>query len=219
LDARIAKWTRWLDQVHEEVVQLAVARDIFWSVQRLIRENEDLRQPSSFFRYLGDTYISHVLMGIRRQAKSDNRSISLARLLAEIADDHTRLSRKAHKALYESAPDLADSTFDHFCDRPGAEFLSKSVVLRDIEEMKSSLQTCEKFADKRIAHRDRKDPKKVPKFSDVDQSIDVLDRLYCKYLLLLRAHSMETVMPVYQYDWQVVFDVAWRKAAAESNSS
>jgi hypothetical protein len=103
---------------------------------------------------------------------------------------------------------LADSDFDKFSEA-GAPHIKASTVCTDRAQLRKAAQTCEDFADKRVAHRDKGDPKTLPTFNDLDASLDLLDHLYTKYHLMFHAANMETLLPVRQYDWQVIFREKW----------
>jgi hypothetical protein len=220
MDPKLKKWIRWLKSINEEVTELVISRDIFWSVQELIKTNKKIQKPSSFFRYLGNTYISFIAMGIRRQIKIDSQSISFARLLSEIECHPEKISRQFFREFYkESAVEfLADNDFNQFCDNPGDSHISSSKVNNDLKQLKIKACLCEEFADKRIAHRDKRDPKILPTFKDVDDTIDFLDKLYVKYHLIFHAESMQSLMPVYQYDWKQIFNFPWRIIGKKAES-
>ena len=61
--------------------------NMFWEVQDIIRGNPHIQKPSAFYRYLGRTYLSHALAGLRRQIKPHRDSISFVGLLDEIAEN------------------------------------------------------------------------------------------------------------------------------------
>jgi hypothetical protein len=212
MDPKLKKWGKWLKSINEEVTRLVIARDIFWSVQDLIKTNKQIQKPSSFFRYMGDTYISFITMGIRRQIKIDNQSISFARLLSEIESNPEKISRQFFQELYKGSrvEFLANNHFDKFCDNPGDSHISSNMVNEDLRQLKIAACLCEKFADKRIAHQDKREPKILPTFKDTDKTIDFIDKLYVKYHRIFHADSMRSLMPVYQYDWQQIFDYPWR---------
>ena len=65
------------------------------------------------------------------------------------------------------------------------------------------------YADKQIAHSDRKKPKTVPKFNDVDASIDEIIRIVCRYKLLFEAVCVDDPTPTIQYDWKAIFRDPW----------
>jgi hypothetical protein len=211
-DSKLEKWIRWLKVVHDDIQQLLIKRDIFWEVQDIIKTNSELRKPSSFYAYLGDTYVTYIAMGIRRQMKDDSRgrSISFVRLLTEIADTPTVLSRKYYVSLYKDSADQlpANADFDEFCGCDKT-CISEKMVTADVRELRRVASVVEDFADKRIAHHDKRQPKVMPRFEQVDSCLDALDRLYCKYHLAFHAEAMDSLMPVYQYDWKQIFTVPW----------
>jgi hypothetical protein len=212
MDQKLQKWIKWLKLINEEITQLVIARDIFWSVQELIKKNKDIQKPSSFYEYFANTYIAFIVMGIRRQIKNDQQSISFVRLLSEIADQPQIISREYFKSLYKGSTVefLADNDFNQFCKNPGDEFISREMVIDDICRLREVARILEDFADKMVAHLDKKKPKIIPSFQNVNEAIDFLDKLYIKYHLMFHAESMETLMPVYQYDWKQIFDFPWR---------
>ncbi|MCJ7654537.1 MAG: hypothetical protein MUO97_04420, partial [Dehalococcoidia bacterium] len=215
----VKKWIKWLGIIEVEVQQLLIAKDIFWTVQNLIKRNKRIQKPSSFYRYLGDTYVSHVLMGIRRQVKIDRQSISLARLLSEIASDPKRISRNYYKTLYigSTVEAHADRDFDKFCgDDPNC--ISVQMVTLDLEHLREVTKKCENFADRRIAHRDKHKPNVLPKFIEVDECIEVLDKLCVKYHSIFHAAWTKSLMPTYQYDWLQIFNEPWNLLEEELSS-
>jgi len=220
MDLRVKKWIKCLGIIEVEVQQLLIARDIFWTVQDLIKRNKRIQKPSSFYRYLGDTYVSHVLMGIRRQIKIDGQSISLARLLSEIASDPQRISRSYYKTLYKNSvvEDHADRDFNKFCgDDPSC--ISAQMVKQDLRHLEEVTKKCENFADRRIAHRDKRKPNVLPKFIEVDECIEVLDKLCVKYHLIFHAAWKKSLMPTYQYDWLQIFNEPWNLSEEELGSN
>jgi hypothetical protein len=219
MDPKLKKWIRWLKSIEVEITQLVIAKDIFWSVQKLIDKNNKIQKPSSFFKYMGDTYISFIVMGIRRQIKIDSQSISFVRLLSEIERSSKKISRKYFKQLYKgsSVEFLADNDFNQFCINLGDPYISSAMVRNDLIELRKVACLCEEFADKIIAHSDKRAPKTLPTFNDADEAIDFLDKLYVKYHLIFHAASMQSLMPVYQYDWQQIFDYPWRSSNKEKN--
>lgn len=211
MDTRLKKWINWLKIIEYEIYDLVLKKDIFWNVQALIEKNERIQKPSIFYKYMGDTYVSHVIIGIRRQVKIDNKSISFTRLLSEISKDPKRISRKYYTNLYkDSVVDfMADKDFDKFCGE-NRNYISQKMVENDLTALRNVANKCEDFADKRIAHRDKRDPKSLLKFGDVDECIDFLDNLYCKYHLMFHAEWTGSLKPSYLTDWKAIFDHPWR---------
>lgn len=211
-DATVEKWQRWIDAIRADVGHVLLRRTLF-------RGLIDIRAKSSFvlahgnalFWFLGDLFRDSVLMGIRRQVKSGSESISLVRLLTEIAATPHLLSRKRHVSFYRTTSSLtrimASREFDGF-SRAGGAFVDSDLVRRDIQELRTICRSCEAHADKRVAHYDRKPPKNVLEPSEVYAALDAIERLVKRYYLL--PHVVGTdVEPVLQMPIWYVFSAPW----------
>lgn len=210
LHPKLVNWLCWLKVIKGEVQELVIAKDTFQEVQKLIDDNPLLHQPSSFYYYLSNTYVSHVVIGLRRQLKCDNQSISMARLFVEMIETPQAFTRAYYANLYKDSvvEDLADKDFDKFA-APGAPHINPSLVTADLARLRDASRRCEDFADKRVAHRDKREPKELPTYNEVHVCIDLLDELYVRYFLLFHASSMESLLPVRQHDWKAIFRVPW----------
>jgi hypothetical protein len=103
MDPRLNKWLRWLEVLKGEIQELVVAKYTFHEIQGMIAANPKLQTGNSFYRYITSTYVSHVVIGLRRQLKTDHQSISLALLLQELAQTPEVLSREYYVALYKGS--------------------------------------------------------------------------------------------------------------------
>jgi hypothetical protein len=107
-------------------------------------------------------------MSVRRQLKVDNQSISFARLLEEIVDSPRTLSREYYVGLYKGSDveDLAEVEFDKFSGTSHVH-VCPHMVCNDLAQIKEVDRRCEDFADRRVAHRDMRDPKMLPTWTRV----------------------------------------------------
>jgi hypothetical protein len=209
-DPRLEKWLRWLNVIKLQVRDLVMAKYTFHEIQKMIAANPTIQKDNSFYRYLTNTYVSHVVIGLRRQLKLDSQSISLVLLMQELIATPEVLSRTYFKGLYAGSvvEDRADGDFDKF-SKAGAAHIDPDLIAADLSRLRSATVNCEEFADKRVAHHDKRDPKQLPTFNEVDAAIDLLDELYCRYLLMFEAKSMSSLLPTWQYDWKEIFRVPW----------
>lgn len=210
MNNRFNKWSKWLEVIEKEVTNLFRYQYIFNEVQEIIKKNPKIQKPSSFYEFVGTSYVSFMVMGIRRQIKIDNQSISFARLLREIIETPDILTRKRFVALYISGigEECGNRDFNLFAEND-ADYIDSSKIQKDFEKLKLTGKKLEDFADKRIAHSDIREPKNIPIFQDIDDSIYFLGELLKKYVLLFRAEGLLFVLPVYQYDWKEIFKHAW----------
>ena len=210
MNSKLNKWYQWLEVLHTEIQDLVVAKHTFLEVQKMIRDNPQLHLPSSFYDYLSRTYVSHSVIGIRRQIKLSGDSISIVRLFKEMIASPRSFSRDHYTQKYKGSvvEDLADNDFNRFA-LSDSSHIDSNLIQSDLTCLKEAAKRCEDYADKRIAHRDTREPKELPTFNEVDDCINLLDELYVKYYLLFHASSMDTLLPTWQYDWQAIFHVPW----------
>lgn len=222
---KLDKWLRWMEPIHDEILMLVQDAKVFWEVQDIIRENSRIQKPSSFYRYLERSYISHALAGLRRQIKPHKDSISFVGLLEDIAEKPAELSLNYYRSRWTADEGSLDETgrahleaatgidliaeeFSQYADATGTHVCSQ-MVKTDFARLKKSAEACEEFGDKRIHHRDKKDLKVVPTHSQLKACIYLLDKTYVKYHWLFYAVSMPTLALTPQYDWKAIFREPW----------
>lgn len=211
MDKIFTKWNKWLDVIYKEITSLSVNRHIFWEVQEIIKSNKKIQKPSSFYEFLGSAYASLAVMGIRRQVKIHKQSISFARLLKQIADKPGVVSRERYVALYGSDQimrEMGERDFKKFADKFG-KHINSSIVINDLKSLQMKAAKCEKYADMRVAHFDKRALKNPPTFKDLDDCINHLEELLKKYLLIFRATCVSSVLPTWEYDWKEIFLAPW----------
>lgn len=210
MDKKLDKWLRWMDVIKSEVQDLVMAKRTFHEIQQLIKDNQELQLENSFYGYLSRTYVSHVVIGLRRQVKCDEQSISMARLFEELIEAPQVLSRKYYVGLYKGSvvENFADQDFNKFAT-PGSPYIDPTLVITNLARLREATKRCEDFADKRVAHRDKREPKELPTFNEVDECIALLDELYVHYFMLFHASHMNSLLPTRQYDWKAIFRIPW----------
>ena len=239
---QLEKWLRQMQTIEIEISRLLGDVEAFRRLRSIVASNPSIQQPHTFYRYLFDSYLSHVLMGLRRQVKPNKDSISLVGLLQEIANYPQELSRSYYRLLCHQpdAPDfheiepegqkqLTDIGIttssqigqifpieDDFVKYANASktHVCPEMVRRDLCDLLTTVAACEDYADKRIAHRDKRAPQYIQTFEDLEKNLDsaleFLQQIYEKYYHLFNAASI-TVKPQDQSDWKDIFSVPWIK--------
>lgn len=207
MNQRLKKWMGWMKVIEGEVGNLVASKFIFQTVQGMIRVNPRTHLQSSFYEYFSQSYAAHSIIGLRRQLKCEDNSISMVRLFNEMIESPEALSREQFACAYQRT-DWAAEDFNKFAAADAAH-IDPCRVVEDRDRLKEASRRCEDFADKRIAHRDKRVPKQPPTFNEIDCCISLLDALYVKYHLLFFAAGMETLLPKWQYDWTAIFRVPW----------
>ncbi len=99
---------------------------------------------------LHETYVHALAMGVRRQLKPGSRNVCLGGLLAELADH-------AHEAGLDAAE-----------------------VRRDLAALRRRLKPVESFADRAVAHADRRAPASLSVHT-LHAALDALAAVHAKY--------------------------------------
>jgi hypothetical protein len=222
-DPRFNKWCRWMLNIERDVERLFFHRKIFMETKDVVEKNErlDLRHP--YFSFFVITYVDSTLMGIRRQIKNDKTSISLARLLAEIAENPQLITRSGYYELHQKyrgkfPPHIVDKTREENFNKyasPDSLFIDAALVRRDLQTFKKACEEAESFADRRIAHLDkRKDPVDL-NLDTIFKSLEMLEMLVKKYHLLFFAQDI-SLTPGLPSPVSDIFKEPWLKSSSRS---
>jgi len=215
LEERRRRLKKWLDIIKENVTEAIINQHIFREVQDIIRRNPELRNTSSaFYQWMASTFVHSSALAVRRQVARDPKSVSLLGFLTQVRECPDLISRDYHRSLYSRcAKDLADDLAGRTYDRhvgAGATKLDRNTVQQEMDSLHRASMTIHHYANRIVAHYDiRGLSKPVPKFTDLEDCLRVLEKLVLRYLLLLRGASQRTLLPTFTYDWKAVFRIQW----------
>jgi len=54
-DQKIEKWLSWGRVMHDDIQELLIAEHILWDIQKLVRRNKKLREPSAYYKYMAES--------------------------------------------------------------------------------------------------------------------------------------------------------------------
>lgn len=211
MGTKLQKWGRWIDTIHADMVRSALSRQIYEETRQIVIDNPALADGSVvFFEQLTRWYADSVIMGLRRQLKIKDDSISLAGLLQDIAANPALLTR-THFVSLSDKPEMhphLNRTFDKYAGQ-GAEYVSSEAVKQDLDEFRKRSVRCETYADRLVAHLDKRVVKDPPSFSEFYDTVNCAETLLKKYTLLIQGHSLLSVTPVVQENWKAIFRMPW----------
>jgi hypothetical protein len=206
---------RWLDEIKREVEQILVSEYLFWELQKIVIENDKFRDVSGLFtRWIADGFRQSSMMAVRRQVKINDNSISLRGFLEETKKFPEMVSRQHYISLYAGQESyvvqMGEQDFDNVAGA-GADRLPANLLAQQIAELSRSAETIEAYADRRVAHFDRREPARpFPTFDDLTAAIKVQEKLVILYWRLLKGSNITTLLPTIIFDWQDVFRFAWK---------
>ena len=208
------KWRRWLKIIGSDLGDLLTSQDIFNEIQKVFKANKQIQSPTLFYRWMNDNYATRITVGIRRLTDYDRRTISLYRLIQNISENPTALSRAYFVSGYPQwmrDKGSADKDFDQFACRK-SKLLSKFKLERDMRRLTNETERLRKFVNKWIAHTDlrqRVQMHKIPNYEDVADALKAVDKIYCKYILLLTRSGARTRKPEIVPDWKEPLRHPW----------
>jgi hypothetical protein len=210
-----AKWHRWLEIILAELQDALVYRHLFREVREIVLANATLVDtPSIYWAAWFDTYVHYGASAIRRQLKDSDESISLARLLRELVEHPTLLSREWYLRDHPGGNGAwfvaqAHRAFDRFAGSAG-QHVDATLVGTDLAALLGAGKDIEGYVDRVVAHRDRRPPRVIPTLTDMDKALDVSFELASKYHLLLERSGYAFPVAAWVGDeWRDLFKVPW----------
>ena len=130
-DSRIEKWRRWCaGRIRDDILTMHLHRHVFREVGEITRANGHL-PASYFFEYLRDTYATTQAIAIRRQGETGPRVCTLGRLLREVAEEPSRISREFYVGMWEDDTEGGDREFsDQFAGAVGS-YIDPAIIHHD----------------------------------------------------------------------------------------
>jgi len=216
-DERLAKWAQWIDgAIKNSVGTMRLRRDAWTDVSRIVHENDEL--PASYWwEFMVDTYIVTQAVAVRRQAAAHRDVASLGRLVLEILDDASNLTRKWWTDLW---PKDASMRMDaerhwntHFAGSIGRH-LDPAIPAADLDVLRAAATKVNGYVDQHIAHADASAvPTSVTVTADeIAGVIDTIDALFERYYNLLTASLWSSRFPPMEHDWTAIFREPWMRS-------
>jgi hypothetical protein len=200
---------RELSVIYHEVLNLRLDQHIFWEVQDIIRANPSINVYNEFYSWMSLAYAASMSAAIRRQVDKRKDTISFVGFLRRLARQPGVVTRARYKSLSITAPkDHMDGDFDQLVG-VGRDTMNPTEIQKDIDDLIAKANVVKRYTDSIIAHHGKIPPPVIPKFSDVDEAIELLEKLLKKYFLLFRAKRLRSALPEIVDDWKAIFRVAW----------
>ena len=208
----IKRWKSWLPAMQHDLTDLLGKRETFWELQEVARENPKIMNPHSFFDWMCRNYIVSQLVGVRSFVDQSRDSRSLWRMLYVMLEYPGAINRTTHVQMYGKDQMLSDQghmTFNNIVgiNRP---YLGPMAIRADMRIIEDASERVRRFVNKRIAHKTSpSEIRRLPTFDELDAALNEIDKVFCKYNLLLTGESMDSAHATRQFDWREVLWEAW----------
>ena len=220
---RRARLIQWLEIIFDDVQDLLLDDHIFWELQKVVQENPQFKESSGLFtHWMASAFVQATAVGVRRQAKASDESISLCRFLKEVQKYPRLVSREHYMSFYAGKEawlvEFGQRDFNRLAGE-GSKHIPLAVVDEHLHELAQAVGAIEHYVDRRIAHHDKRGiGRPMPTFADLTMSLKALERIVIFYWQILKGPSMTTMLPTIQFDWQDVFRFPWRPQLDDSSS-
>lgn len=214
-DQRIEKWAGWIDgTIKNNVFVMHLQREAWKDVSEILAANPGLPE-SYWWEFMRDTYATTQAVAVRRQADLTRGVASLGKLIEEIGDDPSRVT----KAFWLGHNEGADAYWLRVAEKAwGDDFggdvdahLDPSVPTADLVALTDVGDSVRHYVDKHVAHADASAPEVTLTLGDIHDAIDVIGRLFSKYSNLLTGVAWASLVPAIQHNWKAAFAVPWMK--------
>lgn len=209
-DQLYEKWDNWIDELGSHITNLWWQRLVYCEVREIVRNNPGIHEPGDFFYWLSVWYSSSMAAAIRRLADKHPDTISYRGLLEGIKQHPHVISRLRFKQRFVHGVYMefqADLDLDNHVGA-GREYIDPTFVTTEISELEKKTANIKDYVDWRIAHQDKREVKKVPPYTELDEAIDFLWSLHQRYYPIFRSWPFGD-FPSFGYDWKKVFRKAW----------
>lgn len=208
--AKIRLWSSWIDEIREQHSNLLNLKQIYDDVQDIISKNKKLHQPSSFYDWLSETYVTTITVGLRRVVYKSGSSICLLNLIQNMAKQPEIISREYYVGLYKDTPlKVANKHYDKLVGDE-ATHPSKAYFNKDITDLNSVTKTLKDYVDKHVAHiAPNKQSTVLPTWKDLNDALLKVEAYIKKYCSLIKAEGWVQLTPTIQEPWKAIFETAW----------
>jgi hypothetical protein len=162
---------------------------------------------------MASAFTQATAVGVRRQAKDNDKSVSLKRFLLEVKRYPELVSREHYLSLYAgteaSHVERGHRDFDRVAGQ-GHAHIPAALVEDQLRQLCQAVDAIEHYVDRRIAHYDQRGvARPTPTLADLTAALQILERIVILYWRLLKGPVMTTLMPAIQVDWQNIFRFSW----------
>ena len=205
------KWVQWLEKIESDLYCVVNNQQIYKYFINVVNANIDhikANEGSLFCDFVRQCYGVQAASAIRRQIKEGDDSISLMRLLKQIKQCASQFTYDFYLKCYPviNEHEVQKSKFQEFSD--DGKTISEDKIDDDIEELEKIGKVAD-FVDRKIAHLDKRGLKELVTYNDLEESINILNKMICKYIRLITNAVPEysSLEATIQWDWEKIFSV------------
>ncbi len=210
----LAKWTQWMGKLQHQLLQLHHHRRMWKdTTDALLTQNCGDVVFADHYTLL---FVDAAAVAVRRlaEANEDRRTISLANLMKDVRAHPNVITRDVYIKRFErddphewARKDWLEEGKHQWEDlfaSPGGG-LDIDRIDGHLADLEATVGKVKAFADRTVAHLDRRGVTEMPTFDDLDASIDILGEHFKHYSILITGSGWVGLEPTVQSDWRRPF--------------
>ena len=211
MDPKIEQWKKEIGIITTDVTNTVESLFIFKRLAEIVQANPRINEDNLFWDHLTVSFASTIILGVTRQVDERAEVISLLKLLKDIRDNATVITRAWFVGQYELAGLPRQIGEAHFAEHFGSgTSLDVAIVNQDITDLTSKTKKVALYRHTRIAHKNADERLVIElKMSEPQDALSVVEEIVIKYQSLLNQSGYEKLMPEIHYNWESLFKVPW----------
>ena len=214
-------WDRWradIERIKQDAYELFSARRTFREIADVFANNPQLQETGGhLWQWMLVNYTNFVIMRIRRETDDQGNTISMTRLLLDIADCPTVITRRRYMDMLSLKPgshriQMNERYFTDIWMSSAATGPDDVVDAVRVAEDRRSLDTAaarvQKVGNLLVAHRQRVDVREL-RVPEVDGAFDAIEETITKYYTLLHGSTIIQLEPAPQFNTTEAFMFPW----------
>lgn len=179
------QWIEDLKRVGDDLYVVDCSHALFTRLEESARAAPWI-QHEFLMRHLEAWHRDYILMALRRETDRDSRSVSLVRLIGDIAARRIRFTRSDFSDCYEANGlrewgEIPDRRFDELCGMKNCSAYPAHRAFRHMEWINSASNCIRQIVNKEIAHRDQKAKQRSLRKQHVRRVLAAMRRLQAHY--------------------------------------
>ncbi len=222
-EGRFLRWRKWLEEdLLHQIEAILLDSLIFDAFRESLQPYVGQTRGGEIAEWIARNYSASACSAIRRLGDEDTRSVSLRRLFEEMKLYSHILTRSNFAAFVGEM----NRTLDLIAG-DGVDKVPLSMIDLNLKSLHKESERLNSFVNKFIAHSDADRHKiRQPTYSELDNAVAVVHKLYRKYALLLAEKSCQLdnpnpadLIPGDYEDHKSCFERLWKDSEEESNST
>jgi len=203
------KWKQWMEVIISDLMKLANYKQIYDGFAGVMKNNQEHIEKNNgmyFCEFVQECYFKYAALCIRRHMQAGKKDGSLLKTMKQIKECAPQFTYDRYLEFYPVKNlEWQKGTFMNFSKN--GEIMSDQLVDKDISNMEKIARVVSDYIDRTGAHLDPRGFEGEINYGDIKKSINLFDKVACKYITLITSKGCSSLRPIIQSDWQNIFTV------------